>query len=206
MDAARQLAYTMSMPRRILLVRHCQSQANADGRLEGKGDSPLSEAGREQAMRLAAYMATQAIGPATLIASPLSRARATAEAIGAACGWALSHDPRIREGELGWMEDMSYADVGRHMVERRLSVLDADTHGGESLEIVAARCWEALDEALAATDGPLIAVMHGYAIQALVERRFGHEFGLHRIGNGDIIEVWLEGDEATGPPGHYPLA
>jgi probable phosphoglycerate mutase len=194
------------MPRRILLVRHCQSQANADGRLEGKGDSPLSEVGRQQAMRLAAFMAAQEIGPATLIASPLSRASATAEAIGAACGWTPSHDHRIREGELGWMEDMSYADVGRHMLERQLSVLDADTHGGESLDTVAERCWDALDETLAATEGPLVAVMHGYAIQALVERRFGHAFGLRRIGNGDVLEIWVDGDDATGPPTHYPLA
>ncbi len=62
------------MPRQILLVRHYQSQANADGRLDGKVDSPLSERGRERATRLAAFMASREIGPATLIASPLSRA------------------------------------------------------------------------------------------------------------------------------------
>ena len=194
------------MPRRILLVRHCQSQANAEGRIEGKGDSPLSEAGREQARRVAAFVASQDIGPATLIASPLSRARATAEEIGALCGWAASHDHRIREGELGWMEDMSYADVGRHMAERQLRVLDSEVHGGESLDTVAARCWEALEEVLAVTEGPLIAVTHGYAIHALVERRFGHAFGLAQIGNGDVIEIWMEGDEVKGPPAHYPLA
>ena len=91
-------------PRRLLLVRHCQSQANADGRLEGKGDSPLSEVGREQAGRVAAFVAAQEIGQATLIASPQSRARATAEAIAAACAWTPSHDHRIREADLGWME------------------------------------------------------------------------------------------------------
>ena len=194
------------MPRQILLVRHCQSQANADGRLEGRGDSPLSQAGREQAGRLATFMASQDIGPATLIASPLSRARATAEAIGASCGWTPSHDHRIREGEFGWMEDMSYADLFRHMDERQVSVLDADVHGGESLETVAARCWEALSEALAVTDGALIAVMHGLAIHALVEHRFGHALSLARIGNGDVVEIWVEGEDLTDPPAHYPLA
>ena len=193
------------MPRQILLVRHCQSQANADGRLEGSGDSPLSEVGREQARRLAAFIASRDIGPARLIASPLSRARATAEAVGEACGWTPSHDHRIREGEFGWMEGMSYAELFRHMDEHRVSVLDADVHGGESLATVAGRCWEALDEALAVTDGALIAVMHGLAIHALVEHRFGHEFGLARIGNGDIVEIWMEGDEVTDPPAHYPL-
>ncbi len=75
------------MPRRVLLVRHCQSEANAAGRLEGKGDSPLTEAGQEQARRVAAFVAAQGIGEATVIVSPQSRARATAEAIIAECGW-----------------------------------------------------------------------------------------------------------------------
>ena len=193
------------MPRRILLVRHCQSQANAAGRLEGKGDSPLSEAGREQARRVAAFIAAQDVGPATLIASPQSRARATADEIAALCGWTPSHDHRIREGELGWMEDMSYADVGRHMAENRLTVLDVSVHGGESRDAVAERCWEALSEALAVSEGPLIAVTHGYAIHALVEQRFGHPLGLSQIANGDVIEIWIEGDSVTGPPTRHSL-
>jgi probable phosphoglycerate mutase len=194
------------MPRRILLVRHCQSRANAEGRLEGKGDSPLSEAGREHAKRVAAFVASQEIGPATLIASPLSRARATADEIGALCGWTSSHDHRIREGELGWMEDMSYADLRKQMVERQLSVLDSEVHGGESLDAVAERCWEALSEVLAVTEGPLIAVTHGYAIHALVQRRFGHELGLAQIANGDIIEIWIDGEAVTAPPKRYSPA
>src|SRR5512140_573661 len=112
------------MPRRLLLVRHCQSQANAEGRIEGVGDSPLSEVGLEQARRVAAFVASQDIGPATLIASPLSRARATADEIAAACGWTPSHDHRIREADLGRMEDMSYADLRTHMIERQLRVFD----------------------------------------------------------------------------------
>jgi probable phosphoglycerate mutase len=199
-----------SMPRQILLVRHCQSQANADGRLEGKGDSPLSEAGREQAKRVAAFIAalgvaSRDVGAATLIASPLARARATAAEIAALCGWTASHDPRIRECEMGWMEDLSYADVRQHMIDNQLTVLDHTVHGGETLDALAERFWDALSEALAATEGPLIAVSHGIAIHALVERRFGHELGLAQIGNGDVFEVWLEGDAATGPPTRYPL-
>lgn len=193
------------MPRQILLVRHCQSQANAEGRIEGKGDSPLSEAGREQARRVAAFVASHGLADATLIASPLARAKATAAEIAAHCGWTPAHDHRIREGELGWMEDMSYAEVFRHMAEHKLTALDHDVHGGESLDMVADRCWQALSEALAATDGPLIAVSHGIAIHALVERRFGHQMGLAQIGNGDVFELWIEDDAVAEPPVRHAL-
>lgn len=194
------------MSRRILLVRHCQSQANAEGRIEGRGDSPLSATGLEQAARVAAFIAAQDIGPATLIASTQSRARATAEAIGARCGWTASHDARIREGELGWMEDMTYADVGRHMAENKLTVLDATVHGGESRDAVAERAWAALSEVLAVTEGPLVAVSHGYTIHSLIEHRMGQPLGLGQISNGDVIEIWIDDGVITGPPTRHPLA
>ena len=63
-----------------------------------------------------------------------------------------------------------------------------------------------MSEVLAVTEGPLIAVMHAYAIQAIVERRFGHELGLAQIANGDVIEVWMDGDVVTGPPTRHRLA
>jgi probable phosphoglycerate mutase len=193
------------MRRRILLVRHCQSQANADGRIEGRGDSPLSDEGRRQAEALAAFIAEQALGAATLIASPQARAIATATAIAAVCGWEPAHDPRLREGELGWMEDLSYAEVGRHMAERRSRELDADLHGGESLESVAQRFWDALAQAVEAADGPLVLVSHGYAIQALL-RRLDPEVATPRfIGNGDVVELWLEEGGLAEPPKHFPL-
>jgi broad specificity phosphatase PhoE len=193
------------MPRRVLLVRHCQSQANAEGRIEGRGDSPLSDAGRAQAEAVAAFIAAQALGEATLIASSQARAIATADAIAAACGWTALSDHRIREGELGWMEDLPYTEVGRHMRERQARELDADLHGGESLAAVAERFWEALDEAIEASDGALVLVSHGYAIQALL-RRLDPAPPLARfIGNGDVVELWLEEGALAAPLQHHPL-
>ncbi|HZZ88329.1 MAG TPA: histidine phosphatase family protein [Caulobacteraceae bacterium] len=195
----------MSVMRRILLVRHCQSRANAEGRIEGRGDSPLSEEGLRQAVRVATFVANQTLGQATLIASSQARAIATAGAIGEACGWVASHDHRIREGDLGWMEEMSYAEVARHMAERQTRELDADLHGGESLADVGERVWAALSEAMASCEGPLVLVSHGYSIQALL-RRLDPETTLPRfIGNGDVVEIWLRDGALAQAPEHYPL-
>ena len=56
--------------RQILLVRHCESQANAEGRIEGRGDSPLSEEGLRQAEKVAALIAARGIGDARLATFP----------------------------------------------------------------------------------------------------------------------------------------
>jgi broad specificity phosphatase PhoE len=194
------------MRRRILHVRHCQSEANAEGRIEGKGDSALSALGREQARQVAVFVASREVEGARLISSSQARAIATAAEIAALTGWEHAQDHRIREGELGWMEDIPYTEVARHMAERQARELNADIHGGESLETVAERFWEALSEALAGHDGPLVFVSHGYTIQALL-RRLDPDVALPRfIGNGDVVEFWLEADAFAEPPQHWPLA
>jgi 2,3-bisphosphoglycerate-dependent phosphoglycerate mutase len=194
------------MRRRVLLVRHCQSQANAEGRIEGRGDSPLSDEGERQAERVAAFVAALDLAEVTLIASSQARAIATAGAIGAACGWDHVSDHRIREGELGWIEDLSYVELGRHMRERSLGVLDADLHGGESLDAVAERFWEALGEALETSDGVLVLVSHGYAIGALLRRLTQQALPPSFVGNGDVVELWLEAGALAEPLKHYPLS
>jgi glucosyl-3-phosphoglycerate phosphatase len=195
-----------AMRQRILLVRHCQSQANAEGRAESRGDSSLSQEGQAQAELVAAFVAALELDDARLIASSQARAIATAQAIGALCGWRHSEDHRIREGDLGWMEDLSYADVAAHMAERGLRELDAEAHGGESLGEVGERVWAALADARAAHGGPLVMVSHGYAIQALL-RRLDPDVAVPRfIGNGDAVEIWLDGDALAGPPRHHPLS
>jgi broad specificity phosphatase PhoE len=65
-----------------LVIRHGQSQANVDGVLAGHLDSGLSEAGAAQAAGLAE--ALREVPIRVVVTSPLSRCRATAEALAAA--------------------------------------------------------------------------------------------------------------------------
>jgi probable phosphomutase (TIGR03848 family) len=61
----------------IVLIRHGRSEANAQGVLAGRSDTPLDETGRVQARELAARLADVPLD--LLVTSPQLRARQTAE-------------------------------------------------------------------------------------------------------------------------------
>ena len=65
----------------LIIVRHGQSQANADGLLVGRVDSPLTSLGRRQAAALGEALAARPGVAARIVTSPLQRAMQTAEAI-----------------------------------------------------------------------------------------------------------------------------
>ncbi|MDU6251985.1 MAG: histidine phosphatase family protein, partial [Cutibacterium avidum] len=68
------------MTTRIVLVRHGETEFNADGRLQGQLDIPLSSVGIAQAEAVAPVIA--GMDPVAIVSSPLVRARVTAETIG----------------------------------------------------------------------------------------------------------------------------
>lgn len=93
---------------RITLVRHCESVGNAEARLQGHVDYPLSGRGRAQAVALAQRLRSESIAFDHVIASPLLRAQETARIIAAALGIAqLETDPL-------WIEQDAGTRSGRH--------------------------------------------------------------------------------------------
>ena len=65
---------------RVFLARHGQTEWNLQRRRQGQLDSPLTADGVEQAHRHAAFLRPHAVD--AIFASPLGRARATADIIG----------------------------------------------------------------------------------------------------------------------------
>lgn len=61
----------------VLLIRHGRSEANAEGVLAGRSETPLDDTGREQAAALAGRLADVPLD--LLVTSPQLRARQTAE-------------------------------------------------------------------------------------------------------------------------------
>ena len=64
---------------RLIFVRHAESVANAEGRMQGHADFPLSDRGRQQAEHLHAGLLNDNLSPTRIFSSPLSRTAETAK-------------------------------------------------------------------------------------------------------------------------------
>jgi probable phosphoglycerate mutase len=156
----------------ILLVRHGETEWNRQRRVQGHFDSPLTERGITQAGAIGRLLATSpGVEAARLVASPLGRARRTAELIREHCAVApeLTIDDRLREISVGAWDGLTYAEIAM----RNPGTFDGEGRyewyfrapGGETYAAFAARVGEWLDEA--ADDGLQIVVAHGIVSRVL---------------------------------------
>jgi probable phosphoglycerate mutase len=83
-------------------LRHGETDWNAQGISQGNVDIPLNAAGLAQARAAAARLRNRGI--ATIVSSPLSRARMTAEFVGETLGLPVALDPGLREVAFGVQE------------------------------------------------------------------------------------------------------
>src|SRR5512144_888239 len=99
---------------RITLLRHGESIGNAEERLQGHADYPLSARGRAQVLALAQRWKAEAVGFDHVIASPLLRARETARIIASALELpAPEVDALWVEQDTGSRSGMTWADIER---------------------------------------------------------------------------------------------
>ena len=89
----------------LLLVRHGETDWNAEGRLQGHTDRPLNDYGRTQARRLAEQL--HGDGIAAIYASDLVRARETAEILSERLGLPVLLDADLRERNWGSWEGLT---------------------------------------------------------------------------------------------------
>jgi broad specificity phosphatase PhoE len=153
----------LRMTDRLILVRHGESTWNAEKRLQGQLDPPLSERGREQALALAPIL--DGVPPGRVISSDLSRARETADLLGLDVG---RYDARWREIDVGEWGGKTAAEIDAQ--SRELTNWRGGTRvaaGGEPWEAFTARVAEAVDE-LVDAGGPWLVICHGGCIRVAV--------------------------------------
>jgi probable phosphoglycerate mutase len=160
----------------IVVVRHGESKANAEARLQGRFDSPLSERGRAQATALGRWLARQGVQWELALCSPLSRAFQTAElAAAAAGGKAAEVEPDLAEVAAGSLEGLSLDDIAQQYPSygaRKLDELgDFSEYGGESYAEIQERVGRIIERLDArAGRGRVLLVGHGGFNFHLVKR------------------------------------
>lgn len=90
---------------RLILIRHGQTQWNSESRVQGRTDIPLNDLGRLQAEAIAERLKSRSFD--AVYASPLSRARDTAEAIARRSGHTVLLDEDLIEIRFGKWEGMT---------------------------------------------------------------------------------------------------
>jgi broad specificity phosphatase PhoE len=162
--------------RRLVLLRHGQTEYNAGSRMQGQLDTDLSDLGRNQAVAAAEVLAKRQ--PLLIVSSDLRRALDTAMALSERAGLPVSVDTRLRETHLGDWQGMTHLEVDAAAPGARLAWRDDARwapHGGESRVDVAARSMPLVADLVAGQaewgadepDRPVVLVAHGGLIAAL---------------------------------------
>jgi broad specificity phosphatase PhoE len=182
----------------LLLVRHAETVDNLAQRLSGWTDSELSERGEEQVRRLADHFNRAHGHAAALYASPLIRARKTAEAIGALTGHVPIFDADLREMHFGEVDGRTLEEVRAshaHLLagDEDASQDDFGWPGGESRAEFVARTGRVLERIATAHPGQHVAVVtHGGIIStflAIVHGQTGAEWRNWLVGNASLTEI-----------------
>ena len=178
---------------RVFLLRHGETEWNANGILQGAADIPLNECGREQSERAAAALAPRLARDVRIVSSPLGRARETAETLARAVGVDVELDDRLVERSYGVWEGMAQTTIAERFPEESARWdrgLEPRIEGYEGHESLAARMGECLRERAIGSD--LVLVGHGSALRMGVSVVLGLPLGGRTIAglpNGTWTEL-----------------
>ena len=126
----------------IYLVRHGQTVWNLERRIQGHGDSALTDLGVRQAEAVAGLLAELVAEPVgwRVISSPLGRAHRTAEIVAARLGLPVELDARLQEMSWGANDGRLRAELdAEHPETFGRTNWAFDAPGGEPYEAVAGR-------------------------------------------------------------------
>jgi probable phosphoglycerate mutase len=146
----------------LYLVRHAESTWNAEGRVQGQADPPLSGMGLAQAAQLAGRFRDEPV--AALYSSPLLRARQTAEPIAGVTGLAIQFDDRLKEHHTGLFTGLVWMDIVAQYPEFAQAWMDQamDMPGGEKHAALRARAAGVMQDIVARhAEGQIVVVSHG---------------------------------------------
>ncbi|PZO01219.1 MAG: histidine phosphatase family protein [Hyphomicrobiales bacterium] len=187
----------ITLPHRLILIRHGETDWNREGRLQGGQDIPLNDLGRRQAAEAADKLRNLVSDFATLdyICSPMHRSRETMDILRAELALAPGAyrlDDRLKELTFGSWEGFTWRDI-RKAERKQAQLRERDKWsfvppGGESYAMLSQRVKPVLEELTRET----VIVSHGgvaRAILALVGAVPPQKASLVEIWQGKILTV-----------------
>jgi len=177
---------------KLILVRHAETDWNKQRLVQGGGvDQALNETGLRQAQSLGKALRVQKL--TAIYAGPLSRTRATAEAIAQHHTLQIINEPDLREIDAGSFNGVPVQKLGYFLNDYFASNKDAGQFrmpGGESLAELAARTWGATQRILNRhQDGEVVAVSHHLAILTIICQALGLDLVYFRRLRMDIAAI-----------------
>lgn len=173
---------------RFIFVRHGQCVANAQGRVVGQLDSPMTPLGHTQAESAAVLLAGRP-DLSAVVASDLRRTEATGRIIAGVLDLPLFLEPGLREQSFGSMEGQLFSELTatgpgpEHINEVRWG-------NGESVADVHARLEDTFAHLYSHHTDPIVVVTHGHIIQiamALLQGRGPRDVAWFDLPNGGIV-------------------
>lgn len=178
------------------MIRHGETAWNAEGRVQGQTDVPLSPVGEAQARAVRDALAGERF--TALYSSDLARVRQTAAPAAALLGLPVRLEPGLRERHYGKFETLTYAEARERLPEdyARFKAKDPeyDFGNGESLRAFHARAIACVAGIAARHPGDAVLVFtHGGVLEMV--HRYAHNAGLSAPRDFEIPNAalnWLE--------------
>lgn len=186
------------MRTRLCLVRHGETDWNAQRRVQGQIDIPLNARGRTQAEALARGLVAERF--TALYSSDLQRALQTAQPTASIHQLPIRSDPLLRERHFGVLQALTAEEAQARHPQARLKHVARDPEyaleTGESLVAFERRICACLESLLRRHLGETILVVtHGGVLDIAYRRATGRELTSRRdfeLPNAALN--WLEGD------------
>lgn len=168
------------------LIRHGETEWNANRRLQGWLDIPLSETGYQQARRLAShFQSLEAPQFHAVLSSDLSRAAETARIATAHLGLPLITSPQLRERNYGVYQGMDWAALSEGLAREGVNLRDPDQaiEQGETFTEFALRVSSTFEGYARQYAGRNVLVFsHGGVVDIAWRKAGGHALTVKREG------------------------
>lgn len=155
---------------RFTLLRHGESEGNAQKVFQGQKDYSLTKTGRAQAEQIAKRWKQQKVSFTKIISSPQSRARQTADIVNRQLGLDLEEEPLLKEIDCGRLAGISLDKIRQDnptwQEDTRLHTPTGET--GESRWEFHIRSGQALHNLMKKPPGHYLVVSHGGTLNQML--------------------------------------